>query len=207
MASRFASHLKLWFFVVPLLTVAILPAIPDDGLFNIGAPETQSASIALGADRANEAMTVTNRHFRTWFIDTGYVGKSFAGIASNEFERHADAGVSELGATWVKHLWLLVFRALYRLNVLSAWMCGLCIFAGAMWMDGAARRKIKASAAGYSSPLSFHVAWHGLFLATGALIWLLLAPVPLIFNFASLFVALFGALIWKAAESYRSTGT
>ena len=206
MASRFASHLKLWFFVVPLLTVAILPAVPDDELFNIEPPETESASVALGAERANEAMATTNLRFRSWFIDTGYIGKSFAGIASNEFERHADAGVSELGATWVKHLWLLLFRALYRLNVLSAWMWGLSIFWGAMWMDGTARRKIKASTAGYSSPLSFHVAWHGLFLAAGTLIWLLLAPVPLLFNFAFLFAGLVGALIWKAAESYRSTG-
>ena len=38
------------------------------------------------------------------------------------------------------------------------------MFALGMFVDGTARRKIKASAAGFVSPLSFHLAGHGLLL-------------------------------------------
>ena len=57
---------------------------------------------------------------------------------------------------------------------------GTLCFALGMFIDGTARRKIKAAAAGYVSPLSFHLAGHGLMIVTGTLFGVLVAPVPVL---------------------------
>ena len=39
MASRFGSHIKVWFLLVPVLAIAVMPAIPERKLFEV--PEAE----------------------------------------------------------------------------------------------------------------------------------------------------------------------
>jgi hypothetical protein len=206
MASRFGAHLKLWFFVAPLLAVLVMPALPDTDLFTLDSVETASVASALGSDRANEVMLHANARFRTWFLDSGLVKKSLENTARGEVAR-IDGGISSFAETWTRHFWQLIFRAIYRATALGSWMWGLVIFLIAMSVDGSVMRKIKASAAGFASPLSFHLAWHGLFLLFGGTLCLLFLPLPMIVTFVSWAVLLAGGLAWKAASSFRSSGT
>jgi hypothetical protein len=88
--------------------------------------------------------------------------------------------------------------------VMKMWIVGTLCFALGMFIDGAARRKIKAAAAGFVSPLSFHLAGHGLLIVTGTLLGVLLVPVPVLAAYWLAVAALLGALLWKAAESFQS---
>ncbi|MBN3754244.1 DUF4400 domain-containing protein [Paraburkholderia sp. Tr-20389] len=203
MASRFGSHLKVWFLLVPVLAIAVMPAIPDRTLFEIPDAETESLVASVGQERADAAIRSANDLFRRSFVDNGIVHRTLT--ASGNVGALNDGGFSSFAHTWTENFWLLAYRMMFRAMVMKMWIVGTLLFAFGMFIDGAARRKIKASAAGFVSPLSFHLAGHGLLLVTGTLFGVLVAPVPVLAGYWLAVAALLGALLWKAAESFQSS--
>jgi len=203
MASRFGSHLKVWFLLVPVLAIAVMPAIPERSLFEIPEAETASLVASIGAERADEATRSANALFRRSFVDNGLLRRTLA--ASGPVGGMTDGGFSTFAHTWTENFWLLVYRMMYRAMVMKLWIAGTALFAVAMFFDGTARRKIKASAAGFVSPLSFHLAGHGLLLVLGTLFGVLVVPIPVIAAYWVVVAALLGGLLWKAAESFQSS--
>ncbi len=203
MASRFGSHLKIWFFLVPVLAIAVMPAIPERSLFEVPDAETASLVASVGQDRADNAVRSANDLFRHSFVDNGILHRTLA--ASGSEGGMTDGGFSTFAHTWTENFWLLTYRMLFRAMVMKLWIGGTLLFAAGMFVDGTARRKIKASAAGFVSPLSFHLAGHGLLLVTGTLFGVLVAPVPVLAGYWVVVAALLGALLWKAAESFQSS--
>ncbi|MFC0402963.1 DUF4400 domain-containing protein [Paraburkholderia rhizosphaerae] len=199
-SSRFVAHVRLWFFFVPLLAVFVMPAIPDRSLFEIPEAESDSVVAALGADRAGEAAERTNSLFRRAFVDSGVMRATVEATRSNGLN---DGGVSTFAHTWVRNFWLLVYRVVYRATVMKIWLFGTAVFCVAAFVDGSMRRKIKASAAGFASPLSFHLAGHGILLVFGVAFAVLVAPVPVLAQYWIVVTAVLGVLIWKASSSYQ----
>jgi hypothetical protein len=204
MASRFGAHLKVWFFFVPLLAIVVMPAIPDRALFQIPAAETVSLSDSLGAERADEVTRSANAIFRDAFVTNGLLRRTL--VATQDSSGISDGGASTFAYTWTQNFWLLVYRMIYRAMVMKVWLVGTACFAAAMFVDGTMRRKIKASAAGYASPLSFHLAGHGLLLIGGTLFGVLVIPLPVLGFYWVAVGAGLGILLWKAAESFQSAG-
>lgn len=202
MASRFGSHLKVWFILVPVLSIAVMPAIPDRKLFEVPDVETESLVASVGQDRADVAVRSANELFRRSFVDNGLLHCTLA--ASGNVGGLNDGGMSTFAHTWTENFWLLAYRAMFRAMVMKMWIVGTLCFALGMFIDGTARRKIKAAAAGFVSPLSFHLAGHGLLIVTGTLFGVLLVPVPVLAGYWLVVAALLGALLWKAAESFQS---
>ncbi|OUL84899.1 DUF4400 domain-containing protein [Paraburkholderia hospita] len=203
MASRFGSHLKVWFLLVPVLAIAVMPAIPDRTLFEVPDAETESLVASVGQERADAAVRSANDLFRRSFVDNGIVHRTLT--ASGNVGALNDGGFSSFAHTWTENFWLLIYRMMFRAMVMKIWIVGTLLFAFGMFIDGTARRKIKASAAGFVSPLSFHLAGHGLLLVTGTLFGVLVAPVPVLAGYWLAVAALLGALLWKAAESFQSS--
>ena len=203
MASRFGSHLKVWFLLVPVLAIAVMPAIPERKLFEIPDAETVSLAASVGQDRADAAIRSANDLFKRSFVDNGIVHRTLT--ASGNVGGMNDGGFSSFAHTWTENFWLLAYRMMFRAMVMKMWIVGTLLFAFGMFIDGTARRKIKASAAGFVSPLSFHLAGHGLLLVTGTLVGVLVAPVPVLAGYWLAVAALLGALLWKAAESFQSS--
>jgi hypothetical protein len=203
MASRFGSHLKVWFLLVPVLAIAVMPAIPERKLFEIPDAETESLAAAVGQERADAAIRSANDLFKRSFVDNGIVHRTLT--ASGNVGGMNDGGFSSFAHTWTENFWLLAYRMMFRAMVMKMWIVGTLLFAFGMFIDGTARRKIKASAAGFVSPLSFHLAGHGLLLVTGTLFGVLVAPVPVLAGYWLAVAALLGALLWKAAESFQSS--
>ena len=202
MASRFGSHLKLWFVLVPVLAIAVMPAIPERSLFEVPDAETASLVASIGQERADLAVRSANEVFRRAFVDNGLLQRTLS--ASGTVGGMNDGGFSTFAHTWTENFWLLVYRMLFRTMVMKLWIYGTLMFALGMFVDGTARRKIKASAAGFVSPLSFHLAGHGLLLVIGTLFGVLVVPVPVLAGYWVAVAALLGALLWKAAESFQS---
>jgi hypothetical protein len=203
MASRFGSHIKVWFLLVPVLAIAVMPAIPERKLFEVPEAETHSLVESVGQDRVDRAMRGANDEFRRAFVDSGLLHRTLN--ASGKVGGLDDGGFSSFAHTWTENFWLLVYRMLFRAMVMKMWIIGTLLFAIGMFIDGAARRKIKASAAGFVSPLSFHLAGHGLLLVTGTLFAVLVVPLPVLVGYWVAVAALLGALLWKAAESFQSS--
>ena len=61
MASRFGSHLKVWFLLVPVLSIAVMPAIPERKLFEVPEAETHSLVESVGQDRVDRASAQRQR--------------------------------------------------------------------------------------------------------------------------------------------------
>jgi hypothetical protein len=203
MASRFGSHLKIWFVLVPVLSIAVMPAIPERSLFEVPEAETSSLIASVGQERTDEAVRHANATFRHAFVDSGLLHRMLN--ASGNVGGMNDGGFSTFAHTWTENFWLLVYRMLFRVMIMKMWIVGTLLFALGMFIDGTARRKIKASAAGFVSPLSFHLAGHGLLLVSGTLFGVLVVPLPVLAGYWVLVAALLGALLWKAAESFQSS--
>ncbi|VWC42191.1 hypothetical protein BLA23254_07060 [Burkholderia lata] len=198
--SRFVGHIKMWFFFVPLLSVALMPAVPDSSLFEIPDAEAASVVASLGEVRTAEAINATNRTFKHYFVETGLVQASMEQTRDPQIE---DGGMTDFANRWVHNFWRLVYRMVYRLTVMKYWLLGTLVFGAAMFIDGTVRRKVRAAAAGYVSPLSFHLAGHGILLVFGVAFTVLIAPVPLLAPYWLAIAGCLGALLWKAASSYQ----
>lgn len=201
MPSRFGSHLKVWFLLVPVLAIAVMPAIPDRTLFEIPAVETASLVASIGAERVDNATRSANILFRQSFVDNGLLRRTLT--ASGNVGGLTD-GTASFAHTWTENFWLLVYRVIYRAMVMKLWLAGTAFFAVAMFVDGTARRKIKASAAGFVSPLTFHLAGHGLLVVLGTLFGVLVVPLPVVATYWVVVAAALGCLLWKSAESFQS---
>jgi len=197
-SSRFARHVKWWFFVLPLLAAVVLPVVPDRALFEISDLESQSVVDTLGEARAGEAVDSTNVLFRRWFVDSGAVRATMSARSHDDLD--AD-GMGGFARDWARQFWMLVYRALYRAVVMHAWIAGILVLGTAAAIDGAVRRKIRAAAAGMASPLSFHLAMHALLMLLGSAFVVLLLPVPLIAQCWTLLAVLLPLLIWIVNSS------
>ena len=202
MASRFGAHIKVWFLLVPVLALAVMPAIPNRTLFEIPAAETESLTAAIGSERVDDATRSANRLFRTSFVDNGLLRRT---LAASGNARGLNDGTATFARSWTENFWLLVYRMIYRAMVMKFWLVGMSFFALAMFVDGTARRKIKASAAGFVSPLSFHLAGHGLLVVLGTLFGVLVVPLAVVATYWVLVGAALGGLLWKSAESFQSS--
>ncbi len=198
--SRFASHVKWWFFLVPLLSLFVMPAIPDRSLFSVPSEEAESVQSVVGVERADDVVTLTNDRFRRWFVDSGIIRATLDASGSGEI---SEGGLTEFAHGWVHNFWLEIYRVIYRASVMKLWVIGTFIFCAAAFVDGSVRRKIKASAAGFASPLSFHLAGHGILLVFGMTFAVLAAPFPVLAQYWIAVAAVLGALLWKAASSFQ----
>ncbi len=199
--SRFVGHIKLWFFFVPLLSLALLPAAPDPSLFVIPDAETASVASSLGEARAADVVVATNRIFKRYFVETGLVQASMESTGSSQIE---DGGVADFANRWVHNFWRLVYRMAYRLLVMKYWLRGVLVFGVAMFVDGSVRRKVRAAAAAASSALCRSTlpptesCW-----CSGMTFTVLIAPVPIIAPYLLVVAACLGLLLWKVASSYQ----
>ncbi|CAB3808809.1 hypothetical protein LMG28688_06848 [Paraburkholderia caffeinitolerans] len=196
-SSRFVRHVKWWFFVVPLLASVLLPIIPDDGLFAISDAESQSAVQALGDERAETSVDKTNVLFRRLFVTTGAVAATLRG-GGDGFD--AD-GTRDFARGWARHFWMQTYRALYRAVVMKAWLAGTIVLCMAAWVDGTMRRRIRAAAAGFASPLSFHLAMHGVLVVLGCAFVVLVLPVSLIAQWWTILAIFLPLLLWIVSSS------
>lgn len=100
MASRFGSHLKVWFLLVPVLSIAVMPAIPERSLFEVPEAETHSLIASVGQQRADEAVRQANEAFRHAFVDNGLLSRTLN--ASGSVGGLNDGGFSTFAHTWTR---------------------------------------------------------------------------------------------------------
>ncbi|WP_029050274.1 DUF4400 domain-containing protein [Cupriavidus sp. amp6] len=199
--SRFASHLRLWLIVTPVLLATLAPMLPDDRHFEIDTAELSSVEALFGEDHADDLTHRTNERFRVWFVDSGAIRRSYGGSANRSFI--SDGGTADIASTWLRHLWMELYRAIYRATVAGNWAWGALLLGAVMLNDGAVQRRIRASAAGVASPVGFHLAAHGLLLAFGFCASALLLPVSLPAGVWTIAAACVGALAWRLAASFH----
>ncbi|SDD56890.1 protein of unknown function [Cupriavidus sp. YR651] len=201
MASRFVSHVRLWLLVAPLLICATAPFIPDDAAFEISDAEQASVAKVLGFVRADQATAAANERFTRWFVQSGALKASFSG--SDADTTLSDGGAATFGRHWMRNFWLTIYRGIYRASVGLHWAFGGAVLLIALLNDGAVSRKIRASAAGFANPVTFHVAAHGLLVCFGFGASALLLPLPLLAYWWTAGVGIVGLLSWRLASAFH----
>lgn len=199
--SRFASHVRVWLIIAPLMICTLAPFIQDQAAFEISDAERASAERVLGPGKADTAVSSANARFHKWFIESGAVKASFSG--SDTPTAFSDGGASEFGRGWMQHFWLTIYRALFRAAVADHWLFGAAVLLLTIFNDGSVSRKIRAASAGFANPVSFHVAAHGLMLSFGICASALLLPFSLLANWWTYVVCLVGLLCWRLAASFH----
>jgi hypothetical protein len=200
MSSRFASHVRLWFLIVPLLMLFVMPLWDDPQLFKVYAEETDSVSELLGQERSDDAIARTNAHFRAWFVDTGAVQATL----ETSGHRDLDERISNpFARRWAHNFWYLVYRMTYRAMVMKVWLFGTVLACLGAFTDGWVKRKVGAAAGGVVRPLQFHVAAHGVLLVLGVVFTVLMVPTPVLAPFWIGISIVLVLLIWRAAASYQ----
>lgn len=197
-SSRFVRHIKWWFFVLPVIATVVLPVIPDRALFEISDLESQSVVDALGVERADAAVDTTNSLFRRMFVNSGAVRATMSAGGGDQLDADGMRGFAQ---DWARQFWMLVYRALYRAVVMRTWLAGTAVLCAAASVDGIMRRKIRAAAAGFASPLSFHLAMHGLLVVVGSAFAILMLPIPLIAQCWTIVAVFVPLLLWIVNSS------
>lgn len=198
--SRFGVHLRWWLIVVPVLVLALMPLIDAPELFAIPDDEVLSVRLALGHEEANERVEQTNALFKHVLVDTGFVRHFVKFVGRSEFNGD---GMARFAEHWGQNFCLLVYRMMYRIEVMKAWLWGIAILCAAAYVEGTTRRKIRAAMAGLASPLSFHLAAHALLLVFGVVMALLLAPVSIVAAIWTGLGVVLMLLVWRAAAAFR----
>lgn len=196
--SRYVSHVKWWFFIAPVFALVLLPFIPDPSLFAIPSAEQNSVLTVLGADRSDQAVIDTNATFRRLFVDDGIVAVTLRGHEGT----FLDGGIGELMRKWTRNFWRMIYRMVYRAIVARSWLLGGTIFIAGAVVDGSVRRAIRASAAGVTTPLTFHLASHAIVLIVGGLLVSFVAPFPLLAFYWIGVAAVLGFLVWRATSDF-----
>ncbi|CAM3381521.1 MULTISPECIES: DUF4400 domain-containing protein [Cupriavidus] len=199
--SRFASHVRLWLIVSPLMICTLAPFMQNDRAFEISEAEQASVERVLGQERADIVVSLANARFHKWFIDSGAVKASFTG--SDGQTSFSDGGAAAFGRGWMQHFWLTIYRAVYRAAVAHHWVLGAIVLLVALFNDGTVSRKIRAAGAGFANPVTFHVAAHGLTLCFGFGTSALLLPLPMLATWWTFGVCLIGLLCWRLAASFH----
>ncbi|MCP1121508.1 DUF4400 domain-containing protein [Robbsia andropogonis] len=197
--SRYLSHVKWWFVILPMLALVIEPLLPDQSWLLISNAEQNSVFDVLGADRARGSVVDTNAAFRSAFVDTGMVAASLRYGGA----RIPDGGMAAWGRRWVRNFWRLTYRMLYRLIVMRHWLVGSLILYVGAGVDGAIRRRIRASTFGTTSPLIFHLASHAVVLLIGGLLCLLVAPITISAYLWWPVTLLMAMLVWRSVSSFQ----
>lgn len=201
MASRFASHVRLWLFFAPLMICVAVPFLPDRSDFEISEAEQSSVARVLGDARADRSIAIANERFVRWFVAPGAVKASFSG--SDTETMLSDGGAAKFGRNWMRNFWLTIYRGVYRASVAQYWAFGGLVLLLALLNDGAVSRRIRAASAGFANPVTFHVVAHGLLVCFGFGASALLLPLPLAAYWWTAGVAIVGMLSWRLASAFH----
>lgn len=175
-------------------------------MFEISSDESESVVDMLGVSESNALVDRTNGIFRDLFVKTGWVEASARAVASSNDSVIKSGVVDTFVARWVDNIWLIAYRAVYRIEVMKIWMVGIGVLCIAMFNDGIVKRKIRVSQARTRSPVSFHLATHALTLVLGAMLTVMTIPMSIYASLWTWVALTLSFLCWKMAESYQSGG-
>lgn len=207
MKSRFGRHLVFWLFIAPVVVLLVLPAIPRGELFRLGKAEQAANLLAMGEAEHAMAQRRAVERFRRWFVEPGWVQGSYTMLAPRREEvLGVERTLGEASSGWIDRTWLALYRAFYRLEVSLRWYEVMLVVAGAAFIDGLVRRRIRTHELGYNNPVVFHLMTHLLIAIAGLLS---LAPfLPLAVPLAAwpLAVIAVAAAAWVAAVNFQTGG-
>lgn len=204
MKSRFGKHLMFWL-VLPVVLICSAPAIPEMGMFTVSAAEEAANVAMIGQDEHRNAKLRALERFNRLFIESGWVKWSFQHLTSQGKQQVFElAKHSQGGEAYLSRLWETVFKALYRIEIAMYWVAATFIVIIACFVDGVVRWKVKTYEFGYSNPVAFHLASHGLLSVFGLFLVIPWVPFAMQQWTWPLLVIACGAVTWKAAESFQS---
>jgi hypothetical protein len=172
--------------------------------------ERQNTLAWMGEEATLEIVNRTDRTFRFLFIDSGILEFTYDIFVPDKKEHYTETeltGLSqyvEVFADRLDAIWSSVYQAVQRFALISEWMPFMLMFVIPCFFDGLGLREVKKLNYGYSSPVRYHTAVHGLmamvFLPIVYMFFPIAIPpqiVPWWMFFAGGFALLFAANIQK----------
>lgn len=198
--NSFGGHLILWALFLPLLSIVFMPLLqPDQNISKSEVKMVQGFNIDVDKITAR-----TNDVFSSTFIKSGFMPKTedfFGGMSLFG----GSASHSGFAAKWIRGVWLQVYKAIWRINVLFYVffipLVALCIPSA---IDGFAVRARKRYRFESYNPIFFYSSMHTLVLIIGLFIFLPLAPISLSANLLAILLGGLAIAVWIAASNFQT---
>lgn len=197
--NSFGGHLILWAVFLPLISLIFFPMV-------ITKNEINPAEIAMVQKHNVNVTKVTasaNETFSSLFITTGIMAKSkefFSGISS-----FGKQSTSDFASHWISGVWLLVYKALWRVYVMSSMfllpLFAICIAAA---VDGFAIRSRKKFRFESHNPIKFYTSFHVIVFTVGMFVFLPLVPITLTSNIMAGILALLAIAVWFTTSNFQT---
>lgn len=203
--NTFLSHFVMWGLFLPLLTIIFLPMFISD----LNMDQQEIDMVANSGVNVEKINTTTNALYSAAFIRTGILPateKFFTGdigLASSTHQGSAE--VTKFAGTWIRGVWVLIYKGMWRLNMLfSLFLLPLIVLCVPAVIDGvAARSKKKFSLENYN-PVYFYSSMHVSVLMIGLFIYLPLLPLALTYNMLAFFLLALAFSMWITASNFQT---
>jgi hypothetical protein len=203
--NQFAKHVIFWVLTLPILAILLLPVFIPPHEFSVDKKEIAFFQNTLDVD----VTAVTRRSeaaFQSLFVDTGIFQsiKSILVSDARGFMR-ADGGMASFSNTYHTALWLLLYRAIWRITAI--WPAALAIVLAMgipSLLDGLVVRARKSYTFEFHNPVYFWTASHSLIIVFGIAAILPLLPMAMTPMVIAAFTLLLCTSLWITAANFQT---
>lgn len=177
------AHLRIWLTIMMLLIIALPALVSSERISMRVNEEVEAASEVFGEERTNRIVERANDAWRAVVSETGlqrqvattssHEGATTPLATSNRVKRSVQAAT----AGYLEALVAEIYAVFLRGAILLEWLTLLGVFLVAVCVDGHARRRIKISTGGLSSPVKFSWASHTMIASALSPLFYILIPV------------------------------
>lgn len=205
--NQFAKHVIFWVLTLPILAILLLPVFIPPHEFSVDKKEIAFFQDTLDVDVAS----VTRRSeaaFQSFFVDTGIFQSVKSILASDDkgFMRGSAAGgMASFSNTYHTALWLLLYRAIWRITAI--WPAALAIVLAMgipALLDGLVVRARKSYTFEFHNPVYFWTASHSLIIVFGIAAILPLLPMAMTPMVIAAFTLLLCISLWITAANFQT---
>ena len=194
--NTFGRHLIMWCLFLPLLSLIFIPMVMPEQTVS---PAEVDMVAGFNID-VNSLTEAANARFTSMFVDTGMVPRSESFFAPSPGS--PPAATQTFGADWIHGLWLLVYKAVWRMYVLlRIFFLPLIVLSIAAAVDGFVVRARKKYRFETTNPVFFYSSTHLVVLMFGMFAFLPLAPITFsMLMLVGLLVAMATGVWWSSAN-------
>jgi hypothetical protein len=205
--NQFAKHVVFWVLTLPILATLLLPVFVPPHEFSIDKREIAFFQDTLDVD-ISKVSRRSEAAFQSLFVDTGIFQnvKSILVSDGGGFMRSSgDGGIASFSSTYHTSLWLLLYRAIWRITAIWPAALAIVIAMGIpALLDGLVVRARKSYTFEFHNPVYFWTASHSLIIVFGIAAILPLLPMAMTPMVIATFTLLLCSSLWITAANFQT---
>lgn len=204
--NPYARHALFWTGLLPLIAILTMPLLLAPAEFRIDPEEVRMLTHYLGQD-ATKITQQADGIFTSLFVKTGLYQmlNEFLAPHGLPLQQGTAKMSNDINSSYAQSLWLLLYRAIWRLCGITGIAVGIVIGVGLPTLiDGLMMRARKAYNFEMHNPVYFWTAGHTAVMLVGATLFLPLLPFQLSLSILFGTLGLLFAVTWITAANLQT---